>query len=61
MKAKHNHKMPCIHRSKKIISRVLRRMVLVVILFIFFTFLFFCFIVAMCDLVHDVEAIFHLP
>ena len=39
-----------------------RRMVLVVNFFIFLKKkFFFCFVVAICDLVHDVEAIFHLP
>ena len=27
---------------------------------IFFRFFMFCFVVAICDLVHDVETIFHL-
>ena len=27
--------------------------------FVFLRLLFFCFVVAKCDLVHDVEAIFH--
>ena len=29
--------------------------------FVFFKLLFFCFVVAIFDLVHHVEAIFHLP
>ena len=37
-------------------------MVLVVNLFsIYFTIFIFCFVVGIFDLVHDVEAIFHLP
>ena len=35
--------------------------VLVVNFFIFFKYFFFCFFVDICDLVYDVEAIFHLP
>ena len=35
-------------------------MVLVVNFFVFFKY-FFCFVVTMCGLVHNVEAIFHLP
>ena len=45
----------CLERHP--IEGVQHRMVLVVH---FFLFLFFCFVVAMCDLVHDVEDIFHL-
>ena len=30
------------------------------IFFVFFGIIIFCFIVAICDLVHDVETIFHL-
>ena len=41
--------------------RVQRRMISVVNFFVFLRFLFFCFVVAICDLVHDVETIFHLP
>ena len=39
---------------------VQRKMVFVVIFFSFL-YIFFCFVVAMCDLMHDVETIFHLP
>ena len=38
-------------------QRVQRRMVLVVIFFVFLKLFFFCFVVALFDLVHDVEAI----
>ena len=38
-----------------------RRMVLVINFFVFVTLLFFCFVVDICDIKHDVEAIFHLP
>ena len=37
------------------------RMVLVVNFFDFFFNFYFCFVVAIFDLVHNVEAIFHLP
>ena len=37
------------------------RLVLVVIFFKFLELHFFCFVAAICDLVHDMEAIFHLP
>ena len=30
-------------------------------IFRIFNIIIFCFAVAMCDLVHDVEAIFHIP
>ena len=33
---------------------------LVVTFFLFFKFIFFCFVVDICDLVHNVEAVFHL-
>ena len=36
-----------------------RRIILVVIFYIL-KLLFFCFVLAMCDLVHNAEAIFHL-
>ena len=36
---------------------VQRRMALVVNFFVFLKLLFFCFVVAICDLMHDVEAI----
>ena len=39
---------------------VQRRMVLVVNFFVFLRLSFFCLIVAMCDLVHNVEAIHDL-
>ena len=39
---------------------VQRRMISVVNFFFFLKFLFSCFVVAICDLVHDVETIFHL-
>ena len=40
-----------------------RRMVLGfnAIFFIFLKFFIFCFVVALCDLLHDEEAIFHVP
>ena len=44
----------------KFMQGVKRMMVLVVNFFIFFLIFFFCFIVAIFDKVHDVEAIFHL-
>ena len=40
---------------------VQRRMVLVVNIFVFLKLLFFCFVDAIFDLVHDVEATFPLP
>ena len=36
-----------------------RKMISGVIFFVFSSF-FFCFVVAICDLVHDLETIFHL-
>ena len=39
---------------------VQRSMISVVIFFVFLRLLLFCFIYAICDLVHDVETIFHL-
>ena len=39
---------------------VQRRMISVDNFFVFFRLLFFCFVVAICDLVHDVETTFHL-
>ena len=38
-----------------------RRMVLVVIFFLKILTFVLCFVVAMNDLVHDVETIFHIP
>ena len=38
-----------------------RRMISVVIFFVFLRLLFFCFVVAICDLVHAVEAMYCLP
>ena len=40
--------------------RVQRRMISVDNFFVFLRLLFFCFVDAICDLVHDVENIFHL-
>ena len=40
---------------------VIGRMVLVVMLFRVFELNLFCFVVAICDLVQNVQAIFHLP
>ena len=40
---------------------VQRRMVLLVNCFVFYELKDFCFVVAIFDLVHDVEAIFYLP
>ena len=37
-----------------------RRMISVDIFFVFFEIIIFCFVVAICDLGHDVEAIFHI-
>ena len=39
---------------------VQRRMISVDNFFVFLRLLFFCFVVAICDLVHDVETIFQL-
>ena len=49
------------HRDSLENQGVQRRMVLVVNFFIFLKFKLLCLVVAICDLVHDVEAIFHLP
>ena len=38
-----------------------RRMILVVNFFLNFEIDFLCLVFAICDLVHDVEAIFHFP
>ena len=35
--------------------------VLVVNCFVFLNLLYFCFLVAIFDLVHDVDAVFHFP
>ena len=43
------------------IQGVQHRMVLMVNSFIFLILFFFAVVVDMCDLVHNVEAIFHLP
>ena len=40
--------------------RVQRRMISVVNFFVFLRLLFFCFVIAIYDLVHDVESIFHV-
>ena len=37
-----------------------RRMISVVNFFLYLRLLFFCCVVAICDLMHDVETIFHL-
>ena len=38
-----------------------RRMIsVVIVIFSYFEIIIFCFVVAICDLVHDVETIFHL-
>ena len=42
------------------IHGVERRMISVDDYFVFFEIIIFCFVVAICDLVHDVETIFHL-
>ena len=39
---------------------VQRRMISVEFFFVFFEIIIFCCVVAICDLVHDVETIFHL-
>ena len=45
-----------------VVQGVQSRMVLVVnVFFGIFKIIFFYFFVAICDLVHDVEALFHLP
>ena len=41
-------------------ARVQRRMISVVSFFRIFEIIIVCFVVAICDLVHDVETIFHL-
>ena len=43
-----------------IIHGVQRRMISVVIFFRIFEIIIFCFVVAICDLVHDVETIVHI-
>ena len=44
-----------------VVQGVQRRMVLVINVFLVFSkLLFFYFVIAICDLVHDVEALFHL-
>ena len=40
--------------------RVRRRMILVDNFFVFLRLLFFCFVVAICDLVHDLKTILYL-
>ena len=40
---------------------VQRKMISVVNFFVFLRLLFFCFYVAICDLVHDVEAMYGCP
>ena len=47
------------HLERFVNQAVQRRMVLVVNDFV--DLIFFCFVVAIFDLVHDLEAIFHLP
>ena len=42
------------------IHGVQRRMISVDFFFCIFEIIIFCFVVAICDLVHDVETIFHL-
>ena len=49
------------NRSRPPQQGVQDRMVLVVNFFRFFENIFFCFVVAMFNLMHDVEAIFPLP
>ena len=44
-----------------IIHGVQRRMISVVNFFVFFEIIIFCFVVAICDLVHAVEAMYGLP
>ena len=44
----------------KTIHRVQRRMISVDNFFVNLRFIIFCFVVAICDLVHHVETIFHL-
>ena len=43
-----------------VLHGVHRRMISVDNFFVFFEIIIFCFVVAICDLVHDVETIFHL-
>ena len=49
------------HFHDRPIHRVQRRMISVDNLFVFLRLLFFCFVVAICDLVHTVEATYGLP
>ena len=46
--------------SRQPIHGVQRRMISVVNFFRIFEIIIFCFVVAICDLLHDVETIFHL-
>ena len=48
------------YRNQNIMHGVQRRMISVVNFFVFLRLLFFCFVVDICDLVDDVETIFHL-
>ena len=48
------------HFRSYVITRVQRRKISVDIFFKFFEIIFFFCVVAICDLVHDVETIFHL-
>ena len=41
--------------------RCLRSTMVLVVIFPIFEIIIFCFVVAICDLEHDVEAIFHIP
>ena len=46
--------------AAELVHVVQRRMISVYNFFVFLRLLFFCFVVAICDIVHDVETIFHL-
>ena len=52
----------CASRAKYcVLHGVQRRMISVDNFFVFLRLSFFYFVVAICDLVHDVETVFHLP
>ena len=36
-------------------------MMVLVVIFSYFEFIMFCFVENICDLVHDVQAMFHIP
>ena len=51
----------CCLLPRRHVHGVQRRMISVVNVFVFLRIIIFCFVVAICDLVHDVKAIFHFP